>query len=77
MKLNENERTLVRALVDFEANLNKTKTYLKETYNIDVTFDEENTVMRLTSEKNNALDFIHAKKYVNEVFGNEVVTVVY
>lgn len=77
MKLNENERTLVRALVDFEANLNKTKTYLKETYNIDVTFDEENTVMRLTSEKNNALDFIHAKKYVNEVFGNEVVTIVY
>lgn len=77
MKLNENERTLVRALVDFEANLNKTKTYLKETYNIDVAFDEENTVMRLTSEKNNALDFIHAKKYVNEVFGNEVVTVVY
>lgn len=77
MKLNENERTLVRALVDFEANLNKTKTYLKETYNIDVTFDEENTVMRLISEKNNALDFIHAKKYVNEVFGNEVVTIVY
>lgn len=77
MKLSENEKALVRALVDYEAHINEAKTYLKETYNIDAEFESEDMTCKLTSETATPIDMIDAKDYINELFTEGMVSVIY
>lgn len=77
MKLTDNEKTLVKALVDYEAHVNEATQYLKETYNIDAEFDIETMTCKLTSESAKPLDMIIAKEYVNELFTEGIVDIIY
>jgi len=77
MKLTENEKALVKALVDYESHINEATIYLKETYNIDAVFENEDMTCKLTSETATPMDMIVAKDYINELFTEGMVNVVY
>ena len=48
MKLTDNEKALVKALVDYEAHVNEATQYLKETYNIDAEFNIDDMKKKLS-----------------------------
>lgn len=78
MKLTENEKVLVKAIVDYESHMNKAKTYLKETYNIDAVFDIEQGSVKLVSENINEStisNMIEAKAYISELFPNDMLNI--
>lgn len=79
MKLTDNEKTLVKALVDYEAHVNEATQYLKETYNIDAKFNIEDSSVTLSKADINESDFvdnmIDAKMYLNDLFPNEMLTI--
>ena len=77
MKLTDNEKALVKALVDYEAHVNEATQYLKETYNIDAEFNIDNMTCKLTSESAKPLDMVLAKEYVNELFTEDMVDIIY
>jgi hypothetical protein len=77
MKLTENERKFVKAIVDFDAHVNKAKTYLKVTYNIDATFSTDDMTCKLTSKSARKQDMDNAKEYINELFTEGMVEVIY
>jgi hypothetical protein len=78
MKLTDNEKALVKAIVDYEAHVNEATQYLKETYNIDAEFNIENGSVRLTSNNINessVSDLISAKLYILELFPNNMLNI--
>ena len=77
MKLTDNEKALVKALVDYEAHVNEATQYLKETYNIDAEFNIDNMTCKLTSESAKPLDMVVAKEYVNNLFTEGIVNVIF
>lgn len=71
--MTDNERQFVESITDFQANINKAKSYIKENYGIDSSFDLENGVMHLVcNEAENALMLAAAKEYVVETFNDEI-----
>lgn len=76
MKINENEKALVKELCDLPANVFKAQQYLKENYNVDSEFDEDNLDIHLSvKDGNNALMLVAAKEYINENL--DIVNVIY
>jgi hypothetical protein len=80
MKLSDNEKTFVKAIIDNESNIKNSIQYLKETFDIDATVDSEEFLITLSKKNINesyAEDMIMAKKYLNDVFPNEMYTIIY
>lgn len=80
MKLSDNEKTFVKAIIDNESNIKKSIQYLKENFDIDATVDSEELLITLSKKNINesyAEDMIMAKKYLNDVFPNEMYTIIY
>lgn len=80
MKLSDNEKTFVKAIIDNESNIKNSIQYLKENFDIDATVDSEEFLITLSKRNINesyAEDMIMAKKYLNDVFPNEMYTIIY
>lgn len=80
MKLSNNEKTFVKAIIDNESNIKNSIQYLKENFDIDATVDSEEFLITLSKKNINesyAEDMIMAKKYLNDVFPNEMYTIIY
>ena len=80
MKLSNNEKTFVKAIIDNESNIKNSIQYLKENFDIDATVDSEELLITLSKKNINesyAEDMIMAKKYLNDVFPNEMYTIIY
>lgn len=80
MKLSDNEKTFVKAIIDNESNIKNSIQYLKENFDIDATVDSEEFLITLSKTNINesyAEDMIMAKKYLNDVFPNEMYTIIY
>jgi hypothetical protein len=80
MKLSDNEKTFVKAIIDNESNIKNSIQYLKETFDIDATIDSEEFLITLSKKNINesyAENMIMAKKYLNDVFPNEMYTIIY
>ena len=80
MKLSDNEKTFVKAIIDNESNIKNSIQYLKENFGIDATVDSEELLITLSKKNINesyAEDMIMAKKYLNDVFPNEMYTIIY
>jgi hypothetical protein len=80
MKLSDNEKTFVKAIIDNESNIKNSIQYLKENFDIDATVDSEEFLITLSKKNINesyAEDMIMAKKYLNDVFPNEMYTIIY
>jgi hypothetical protein len=80
MKLSDNEKTFVKAIIDNESNIKNSIQYLKENFDIDATVDSEELLITLSKKNINesyAEDMIMAKKYLNDVFPNEMYTIIY
>ena len=72
LKMDQNEKKFVKAVVDLESNILKAKKYLKESYNIDTEFDTEeftvNISGKINESQNSDLNILKAKQYLNEQF---------
>lgn len=80
MNLNDNEKMFVKAIIDNESNIKNSIQYLKENFGIDATVDSEELLITLSKKNINesyAEDMIMAKKYLNDVFPNEMYTIIY
>lgn len=80
MKLSDNEKTFVKAIIDNESNIKNSIQYLKENFDIDATVDSEELLITLSKKNINesyAEDMIMAKKYLNDVFPNEMYTIIF
>lgn len=80
MKLSNNEKTFVKAIIDNESNIKNSIQYLKEKFDIDATVDSEEFLITLSKKNINesyAEDMIMAKQYLNDVFPNEMYTIIY
>lgn len=80
MKLSDNEKTFVKAIIDNESNIKNSIQYLKENFDIDAIVDSEELLITLSKKNINesyAEDMIMAKKYLNDVFPNEMYTIIY
>lgn len=71
--MTENERLFVESITNFESDIKRAQSYIKENYGIDSEFDlQENTLHISCAEAENALMLAAAKEYITETFDDEV-----
>ena len=76
--MNSNEKKFIRSIVDLESNINKAKQYIKENYDIDCEFNEnDNSIKLICKNAENALGLISAKEYIKENIDENLVTLIY
>ena len=75
--MTENEKRFVRAFIDFESNIKNAQAYIKEEYGVKSEYDKDHNILKLTSEKNDVLDLVSAKEYLNETFNDITVDVMF
>lgn len=71
----ENEKKLIKSIVNFKSNVKKVQEGLKEKFGYDSTFDEDNNVLNVTTlnEENEGLKMVVAKQYVHSIISeNEI-----
>ncbi|MCH5167507.1 MAG: hypothetical protein J1F35_06380 [Erysipelotrichales bacterium] len=75
-KITENDIKLIKHLVDYEPKVIKCQKYIKENFNIDSIFDEENLSIRLICNNiNESLNLLAAKEYILNEIGEENITI--
>ena len=76
--MNDNEKRLVESIVNLEANVLKELEYIKENYNIDGVFNEDNNTVKLSCNSvENSLMLAQAKQYIEEKLGEDMIRVVF
>ena len=76
--MNDNETRFVEDIVNYESNIKNILAYIKENYQIDGEFNEENcTVKLICPNVDNALMLAQAKEYIEETMGDGMVAVVF
>lgn len=76
--MNDNETRFVEDIVNYESNIKNILAYIKENYQIDGEFNEENYTVKLTCPNvDNALMLAQAKEYIEETMGDGMVAVVF
>jgi hypothetical protein len=76
--MTENEKNFVRAFVDFDTNLRNAQAYIKETYGVSSTFNDDDNSIKLFCEDNfDAFKLVSAKSFLNETFDETMLTVVF
>lgn len=75
---NENVKHFVESFVKFDENVKAVQEYIKETYNIDSTYsDDDDTIYIWTENLNENLSLAAAREYIEEEIGLEMVNVIY
>lgn len=64
--MTQNDKKFVRDMVDFVPQVIKAQTYLKENYNIDSVFNEDECTLEIYQSVNESKDNIKAKEYVEK-----------
>ena len=78
MDNNENVKHFVESFVKFDENVKAAQEYIKETYNIDSTYsDDDDTIYIWTENLNENLNLAAARKYIEQEIGLEMVNVIY
>lgn len=67
---------LINKIVNHEANVAKVLDYVKETYDISGTMQDNNTI-KLVTENQDTLKLALAKEYIEETIGKDMVCVVF
>lgn len=63
----------IQSILEFKSNLQNAQDYIKDTYNINSRYNEEENVLYLDAENiNEALDVVSAKDYLEETFDSLV-----
>ena len=76
--MNENEKRFVKSIVNLEANVYKQLDYIKENYDIDGTFEENDLTIKLEGKNpENALMQAQAKAHIEEEIGEDFIRVVF
>lgn len=76
--MTENEKSFIKAFVDFEANVKNAQSYIKEEYNVSSEYNEEDNTLKLYCEgETNSLNLITAKAFINESFADMGVNVLF
>ena len=71
----ENEKKLIKSIVNFKSNVKKAQDGLKENFGYDSTFDEDSNTLNVTTlnEENEVLKMAAAKQYVHSIISdNEI-----
>ena len=75
---NENVKHFVESFVKFDENVKAAQEYIKETYNIDSTYsDDDDTIYIWTENLNENLNLAAAREYIEQEIGLEMVNVIY
>ena len=78
MDNNENVKHFVESFVKFDENVKAVQEYIKETYNIDSTYsDDDDTIYIWTENLNENLSLAAAREYIEQEIGLEMVNVIY
>ena len=78
MDNNENVKHFVESFVKFDENVKAVQEYIKETYNIDSTYsDDDDTIYIWTENLNENLNLAAAREYIEQEIGLEMVNVIY
>ena len=78
MENNENVKHFVESFVKFDENVKAVQEYIKETYNIDSTYsDDDDTIYIWTENLNENLSLAAAREYIEQEIGLEMVNVIY
>ena len=78
MDNNENVKHFVESFVKFDENVKAAQEYIKETYNIDSTYsDDDDTIYIWTENLNENLNLAAAREYIEQEIGLEMVNVIY
>lgn len=78
MDNNENIKHFVESFVKFDENVKAAQEYIKETYNIDSTYsDDDDTIYIWTENLNENLNLAAAREYIEQEIGLEMVNVIY
>ena len=78
MDNNENVKHFVESFVKFDENVKAAQEYIKETYNIDSTYsDEDDTIYIWTENLNENLNLAAAREYIEQEIGLEMANVIY
>ena len=57
----------LKSIIDFKSNLENVRHYIKENYNVDSRYDEnENLLYLKTTNVNESLNVLAAEEYINE-----------
>lgn len=71
----ENEKKLIKSIVNFKSNVKKAQEGLKEKFGYDSTFNEDNNTLNIVTlnEENEGLKMVAAKQYVHGIISdNEI-----
>lgn len=71
----ENEKKLIKSIVNFKSNVKKAQEGLKEKFGYDSTFNEDNNTLNIITlnEENEGLKMVAAKQYVHSIISdNEI-----
>ena len=78
MDNNENVKHFVESFVKFDENVKAAQEYIKETYNIDSTYsDDDDTIYIWTENLNENLNLAAAREYIEQEIGLEMINVIY
>lgn len=78
MDNNENVKHFVESFVKFDENVKAAQEDIKETYNIDSTYsDDDDTIYIWTENLNENLSLAAAREYIEQEIGLEMVNVIY
>ena len=76
--LGENEKKFIEALVNHLSNVAKAQDYIKENYNVSSYYDEDTETLHLVANGiNEGLELAAAKDYVESMFDEAMLSVVY
>ena len=74
----ENEKFIVESFLNLNHNIEEAQKYIKESYNIESEYNEDEDTLYIWSENiNENLNLAQAKQYVLDKIGDEMINVMY
>ena len=75
----ENEKFIVESFLNLNHNIEQAQKYIKETYNIESEYNEDEDTLYIWTESINEsnLNLAQAKQYICDTIGNEMVNIMY
>lgn len=72
--MTKNEKRLVKAIVNYDGDVERTLKHIKEAYGVDAVI-EENTITLIAKSINDAAKLVDAENYINETLKDAFVDV--
>ena len=70
---NPNEETLINKILNHQSKTNQVIDYIKEHFNCNAEYNEENNKIEIITESDNALNISLAKKYIIDSLGEDMI----